>query len=215
MGYDTAGDSDLELGASASVGATHYDTTQRIVQLDGMNVTIPALVRYCSAHTCSKQRQALLDRLQNDGALKAQSNAFDQVSLGASASATLWRDTDVGLGGMYCLYAEDPTQVGYFSLASTGKVGAPVGTGVPLAPPQWSLRPDLAHRFGDLQVALWYQHTQYVPGEGRGELVGLKVQYRFSKAFRLWLTAAAQRDRDAEGSIVQTGAASLGAKVRW
>jgi hypothetical protein len=209
LGYDTAGDSDFETGAAVSLGAMHYATKQKIekiVSRTGNVLSDATVLEYCRTLRCSQQRKALLG---------PHPDSLDQLSLGGSLAETFWKDTDLALAFTYYLYDEDPTQVGYFNLTTAGASGVSFGTGLPLAPPQWMLRPDLVHRFGSFQLGLWYRHTQYVTGEGAGDLVGVKAQYKFSKAFRLWASVSFERDRDAEGTLIPTNAAAAGVKVRW
>ena len=201
LGYDSAGDSDFETGASLSLGAMHYNTRQKIEGIQGRKGSVRSaevLSELCRALTpgCKKWR-ALLG---------PHPDSLDQLSFGGSLTGSFWKDTDLSLAFTYFLYGEDPTQVGYFNL---------FGTGLPFAPPQWMLRPDLVHRFGSFQLGLWYRHTQYVTGEGAGDLVGVKAQYKFSKAFRLWASVSFERDRDAEGTLIPTNSAAAGVKVRW
>ncbi len=209
LGYDTAGDSNFEAGAAVSLGATHYSTAQKIERIEWKNGTVlsaATMLAACKTQRCSEQRSALLG---------PHPESLDQFTFGGALTGAFWKDTDLALAFTYYLYGEDPTQVGYYNLTTAAGSGVSFGTGLPLAPPQWVLRPDLVHRFGSLQLGLWYQHTRYVAGEGAGDLVGVKAQYKFSRAFRLWASVDFQRDRDAEGTLVPTRAAAAGVKVRW
>ncbi|MGZ6123811.1 MAG: hypothetical protein ACXWLR_02570, partial [Myxococcales bacterium] len=101
--------------------------------------------------------------------------------------------------------------IGYFGVASLGQ-----GAGLPIAPLRYLVRPEVLHRFGDFSAKLWLQTGEYVAGTGQSTAaVGLKLQYRFSKAFRAWVTASGQRDVDAADSVSRFGTISTGAGYRW
>jgi hypothetical protein len=208
LGYDTAGEGDFETSLSLSLAGTHFSTTEQITALEGPNGGVlgpAALAQFCRTHRCSAQRKALLGQ---------HPDSLGQLSVGASATETLWQDSDVAATFTYYLYSDDPTQIGYFNLASAGRTVS-FGSGLPIAPPLWSLRPDLAHRFGPVLVDLAYQHTQYVAAEGSSDLLGLRIQVKLGKAVKIWASGSAQRDRDWEGKVAPAGAISAGVKVRW
>jgi hypothetical protein len=126
--------------------------------------------------------------------------------LSAGATATLFADTDVGLNADYYAYADDPTTVGYFRL----------GAGVPIAPLHYLLRPEVAHRFGDFSLKLWAQAGRYMPGTGQGTAgAGLKVQYRFTRWFRMWASASGLRDVDSSSQSTLSGSLAVGAAYRF
>jgi hypothetical protein len=209
--YDTAGDSDLELAFTAGATANHLDSTQVITNVElrnGQAITKAALVNYCKNFptVCPKALRA---------ALKEQDYPLDSLQLSLGTVATIFGDTDVGVTGDVWLYDQDPTQAGYFSLTQ-GKAGVSGGGGVPIAPMREDVRLDLTHRFGDLSVKLNGALGGYVSGTGGGTYGGgLKVQYKFTRSFRMWVTLSARHDVDDQGNDSVSRSGSLGAAFRF
>src|SRR5262249_2240661 len=123
---------------------------------------------------------------QLNALFRARASDINQFKLSALVSETFALDTDVTLSGAYYFYDQDPTQASYFTIAAFGPTG--LGGGVAIAPLRFTFRPDVTHRFGRFSVNLWYQYLKYVPGEGYGNCLGLKLQYKFSKAFKAWIS---------------------------
>ncbi len=203
--YDTAGTSDLESAVDVGLGVRHFDTDQRIRKVRGPGtvvLTAADILSQCRVRRCSPQLLALL---------RERPSALTQTEAHLGITETLWEDPDVGLGGSWYFYDLDPTAVGVFSLMSTGRGPVAFGAGVPLAPLQWRLRPELSQAFGGFRVRLWLEHGQYVSGQGRSDAVGGRLQYRFTRDFRMWLSASWQHDVDADGNGVGFGRVGLGA----
>ena len=204
--YDTSGDSRLEWSFSGGLSTTHLSTDQRItrVRAKGGGASTPQQIKdYCAGHKCST---ALL------AALRAQAVTLDSQKLNAAVTAILDKNTDLTLSGDYYLYDQDPTQVGYYSLARVGRVG----NGLNIAPVQFSLRPEVTHRFGDFSAKVWVQGGKYVAGGGQSTAsVGLKLQYKFTKAFKLWGTASGQHDVDEQSNSTNSSSVSIGAGYRF
>jgi len=196
----------VEWSLTAGIGLTRFDTDQRIVALEESNGTVSttdAILRYCQTHTCSK---ALLQVIGPKPTAR-----LDSGKLSLGGTLTLLQGTDVTISGDYYAYRQDPTQVGYFSLGSTGRMQIAGGSGVPIAPLRYLVRPELAQRIGDFSLRLWVQAGRYVEGAGqttRG--AGARLQYKVTKAFKVWATASAQRDVDSEGSVSISTTFSLG-----
>jgi hypothetical protein len=187
LSYDTAGDSNLEFSFIGGVTFSHLATDQNVSRVRNAETgaaSTPQQIRdYCASHKCPS---GLLQALRPQTGVTLDSQRF---SLGATA--TVARDTDLVLSGDYYHYQQDPTAVGFFSIASVGHFGA----GLPIAPLQYTIRPEVSHRFGDFSAKLWVQAGKYVEGGGdttRG--IGLKLQYKFTKTFRTWLTLSGQSD---------------------
>jgi hypothetical protein len=203
----------LEWSYGASVDYSHYEIEQNIPRVrlaDGTTVSSATVrqdtVSYCQAHPRVKNcGQALLTALQ------ATPVTLDSERLSANVSATLFTDTDVTLSGDYYVYQQNPSQVGFFTLVAAGR-----GAGVPIAPLRYEVRPEVAHRFGDLSARLWVQAGEYLPGTGQSTAgAGLKLQYKFTKAFRSWVTLSGQRDVDQSDQITRSGSVAAGAAYRW
>jgi hypothetical protein len=143
--------------------------------------------------------------------LQGSSASLDFERLSASVLATLFVDTDVSLSGDYYLYNQDPAAFFVPNQVLAGR--SPL---VPIAPLQYLLRPEVLHRFGAFSARLWVQAGEYARGTGYGTVgMGTKLQYRFSKALRLWVTASGQRDVDYTHQATFSGTVSAGVGYRW
>lgn len=207
VGYDTAGESALELSFSGGVTLSKYNTTQTVSEIRFAETNKPAdraqFISHCNRVAGTKKACSL-------------SAELDSARLSLGAIATIATDTDVGLSGDYYVYQQDPTAVGYFSVGAAGRQTVSGGTGVPLAPLKYLVRPELAHRFGDFSAKIWVQAGSYVSGAGKGtSAIGTRLQYKLTKKFKLWITASAQRDVDLTGASSDSGALALGAGYRF
>ena len=208
LSYDTSGESNLEWSFAGGLSTTHLNTDQQITRArfrtTGVALTPLQIRDICKKTKCSPSLLAAL--LPQTGV------TLDSQRLNAAVTATLARDTDLTLSGDYYIYDKDPTQVGYYSVARVGRVG----NGLNIAPLQFSVRPEVAHRFGDFSAKIWVQAGQYVSGAGQNTAgAGLKLQYKFTKAFKLWVTGSGQRDIDQSGTESKSGSLSLGAGYRF
>jgi hypothetical protein len=181
--YDTAGDSDAESVLGLAVGTTAYSTTQR------------ARIGKGAARVLGP----------------AQASSLLQWRVTASCTETLFEDSDLGISASYYLYSRDPTQSGLYGPAVLGRV-AP-GDGIPIEPLQYSLRPNLAHRFGPLRFSAYGQLGHYFGGEGWSWIGGLKLRYRFSDMVAAWLSGNLQQDDYASGDDLRILWASAGARL--
>jgi hypothetical protein len=215
--WDSAGDSALEGGVELGLGGRRFDTEQEVVLLrdrQGQIVTPQQLAqdlqRQCQgpSRACPRQLLALLQQPRPRASL-------GQLALRVAAVGTLWRDTDLGLEGARYLYDRDPTEVGYFSLASASSGGASFGSGIPMAPLAWSLRPFAARRIGAFLVRAWWDHGAYVESQGALDTAGLKVQLRLGRGWRVWAAGSMRWDRDREAGTARSATGALGALVRW
>jgi hypothetical protein len=82
-----------------------------------------------------------------------------------------------------------------------------------LAPVLWSLRPEITQRFGNLSIRIGYLHQQYYERQGSGDNLALKIQYRITRDWKAAVTAAIERDRDAQGNALDS--LTVGASLRW
>jgi len=211
FGYDTAGDSDAEWAFNTGVQLNNLSSEQDVtaVRFTGSPRTESkaALVTYCASHPCGRSLKA---------ALKDTSISLQSIKLSAAGTLTAWVNTDFTLTGDYYGYNQDPTQLGYFSVAYAGRSVTTGGNGIPLAPLRYLIRPEATHRFGDLSVRLYLQAGEYVSGAGQGTAgIGTKVQYKFSKKFKLWISLAGQTDTDDLGNQTNSGTFALGAGYRF
>ncbi len=206
LSYDTAGDSDLESAVDTGLSIRHYDTDQRLTAVRGPGGTVLTaadILNQCRIlRRCSPQLLALL---------RERPSALTQTEARLGVTETLWEDTDIGLGGSWFFYDQDPTTVGFFSLMSAGRGSVGFGGGVPLAPLRWRLRPEVSQAFGRFRVKAWFEHGQYVSGQGWSNAVGGRLQFRFTRDFRLWVSGGWQHDTDADGNAVGFSRVGLGA----
>lgn len=207
-GYETAGDSDYETATNGSFSVTHFNTVQNIAAFQGASGLVDSqrVIAACGRSSSKGCRQLT-------ALFRARPADINQFRVSALISETLFVDTDLTLNGAYYFYDQDPTQVGYFTLASFGRTA--LGAGVPIAPLNFTVRPEVAHRFGALSINLSYQYVKYVTGEGYANSVGLKIQYKFSKVFKMWITGNGQNDVDAQGDSTKSSTLALGARYSF
>src|SRR5260370_727341 len=94
--------------------------------------------------------------------------------------------------------------------------GPASGNGVSIAPLQYQIRPEILQRFGDFSAKLWVQAGRYAPGTGQSTAgAGIKLQYKFTKAFKLWVTGGGQRDVDEASNATNSASFGLGASYRF
>jgi len=210
---DSGGDSALEWSYGAGVDYSRYDINQTVPEVrlaNGSTIASTTLrqdtVAYCQAHpTIRNCGQALLT------ALRATPVTLDSERLSANVTATVFTDTDLTLSGDYYVYQENPAQVGFFTLAAAGRTA-----GVPIAPLRYQVRPEVSERLGDFSAKIWVQAGEYMPGTGQSTAgAGLKLQYKFTKAFRSWVEGSAQRDVDQSDQITRSTSFAAGAAYRW
>jgi hypothetical protein len=214
LSYDSAGESALEWSFTGGVTYTDYSVDQTIPKVtdsSGGNVPlaqVPARIdTYCArpnaVKNCGKRGRR---------GLSATPFHLRSWEFSAGATAVVWTDTDLTVSADVYDYPQDPTQAAYASLIFNVRGGA----GVPVAPLQFMIRPDVVHRFGDFSAKLWVQAGQYVKGAGQSTTgAGLKLQYKFTKAFKLWATVLGSRDVDDQNRETNSGAFSLGAGYRF
>jgi hypothetical protein len=207
-GFDTAGESNAETALDLSAGFLHYETLQRIVEVvDRSGTVLPtsSLVTYCETHLCGKPLRS---------ALQAQEAMLNQVRLGANVTETIYRTTDLGVSAALYLYKEDPTQVGYFGVTSVGRSSS-FGSGMPIAPYRFTVSPDVAHRFGNLLCELGFLYGLYASDQGYALGATLRMQYRLSPRWKVWVKASGERDQDAEDATTLSSSVSLGARFTF
>jgi hypothetical protein len=219
LSYDTAGESALEWSFTGGVTYADYSVDQTIPSVTDLSnppkeLTTPAQMRQAINDYCTKGKGV---GLENCGKRVLRSIAAAPFHLrswefSAGATAVVWTDTDLTVAADVYVYPQDPTQAAYASLIFNGRGGA----GVPVAPLQFMIRPDVVHRFGDFSAKLWVQAGQYVKGAGQSTAgAGLKLQYKFTKAFKLWATVLGSRDVDDQNRETNSGSFSLGVGYRF
>ncbi len=163
----------LDGSLGLSLGYTHFWTTQALTELDtpaGPTLATDLLGK------CAKRTTALCDVVSV--ATRPTSADLGQLRLGATATGTLYEHTDLSVDVAYYLYdQENPDQVGFFTYTPAGTTQKETyGAGLPLIPPRWTLRPELAHKWKVLSARVWYQFANYTLSDYDGHTVGAKVQ---------------------------------------
>jgi len=207
-GYDTASSSDVEWLFTGAVSLSRIATNQRVAAAryadDGSSASLSDL-----RARCVPLRSGCRTLVP---AIDGFSGVLRSARLSAGALATVLSDTDVGVNLDYYAYLDDPADAGVFTIATAGRFGA----GAPIAPLRFLLRPEVTHRFGAFSVKGWAQVGRYVAEAGQGTAaLGAKAQYRFSRSFRMWVSASGQRDEDPSGAVSRTGVLALGAGYRF
>lgn len=177
--YDTAGDGDVEGAFGLAAGLTSYSSTQAV-----------------------RLRMQRLSAMPNK-ARRVSDTALLQWRGTASASVTLASDTDLAVAQSLYLYGKDTT--GYAGPEVLGRLN--IGDGIPLEPLLYSVRPSITHRFGSLQLRGYFQYGDYDADAGWGVIVGARVQYKFSRLFRAWISGNLQHDSLASALEPQSAAA--------
>jgi hypothetical protein len=208
--YDTAGDSNAGDSNAETVGdfsffANSYSITnavQGVRGLGGAPVSPSALA--CGAGPCPAPLRKALERGKA---------SLWQIRTSLGVTETLLEDTDVDLVGSYYLYTEDPTEVGLYSVGTFGRTT--VGEGIPTLPLRWSARLFMLHRFGHLGVGASFQYGKFVDDTGDSEIGGVRVEYKFVKTFKAWLSGNLEHDVDPVVAPLNTIWAGAGARLRF
>lgn len=195
--YDTAGDSSLEWSFVLGGQVDRFVTEQ---QLKGNANLLATCAATPNARRCSL--------------LTPQDSELVQGVLTAGALATLFEDTDLSLDLNWYLYDRDPNDVGYYTVAVASRSFS-TGSGMPVAPLMYRLKPQVTHRFGHLTGKLWYSFGDYQGQTGVVHSVGTRWQYRFSSGVSVFLTASWQRDVASDGTPSDSGSVMLGVKYSW
>jgi hypothetical protein len=136
-----------------------------------------------------------------------------QLKLGLSFTETILRHNDLTLRGALYLYDKSPLAAGFLRVE---RLAIDIGTGVPVAPLRWELRPAYLRRFGRSWTAgLQLGFGGYVD---RGSLwsATLKASWRPVDALKLFASLSLQRDVDPPGSTpLLSRFGSLGAEWRF
>ena len=207
FGFDSNGTSPFEGTATAKLAFNWLSTTQQYTSFETRNGPLPAseLMTYCATHKCPKAWVS---------SLAAVPEAFGQIKLEGDLVATLWQSLDVELDGAYYLYTQDPTQVGYWSIATSGRTTASAGGGAPVAPFVFTVTPSLIFHKGPIAIETDFRYGSY-DGGGYDLQLTLRVDVKIGKHVKLWLSGQGQRDIESDGSESKAAYAALGARVKW
>ena len=130
---------------------------------------------------------------------------------------TIEDTTDLGLNASYYLYDEDPTQLGYYSLATLGRGN--LGNGVSIAPLRYTVTPTIGDRWGALSGTLAVTYGMYIRDVSYEVTTSLRVQYKLklegAARLKLYSQLAGSRAADPEGNTTTSMSLALGAKYSW
>jgi hypothetical protein len=202
--YDTVDALAVEFIFSATGGLLAYATTQKLVKLqlaDNTTVSAATLQQQCQTSGCSPELQT---------ALAAQSPSVVQGYAIFDMTAVI-RRTDIGVATTGYGYSSDPSQLGFFGVASFGR-GPTTGDGTPFAPLRLAVRPHVLLRAGRLRLGVSGEYDRYVDGLGSSLVVTAKPAYDVTSTVRAWVTLGLQLD-DAQGATSRTLFGAVG--VRW
>jgi len=209
--YDTAGTSDHETIASLTLGANHFQSIQAIASLtdpDGQMLTARQVGDHCIIYECS-------DELQDS--LHPRGTQLTQLALGASVTHTLEGTGDLGISASANFYDQDPTQVGYFSLATLGRSN--LGNGAGVAPLRYAVTPSIGDRWGQLSGTLAVTYGIYYQDVGYDLTTSVRLQYKLKlddqTRLKLYSKLVASWGADPEGNTFSAASAALGAQYSW
>jgi hypothetical protein len=209
--YDTAGSSDHETSGSLTVGATHFRSIQAITSIidpDGQMLTPGEVSDHCAAYGCTSELRS---------ALSPKGTQLTQLALGAGLLHTVEGTGDLGLSASYYLYDQDPTQLGYYSLATLGRGN--LGSGVSVAPLRCTVTPTIGDRWGPLSGTLAVTYGIYVRDVSYELAPSLRVQYKLKlegdARLKLYGKLAGSRGADQDGNTTTSMSLGLGAQYSW
>ena len=141
-------------------------------------------------------------------ALGTKRASLTQVRLGGTVTATALDDTDVGVDAAYFLYDDpNPADVGTFTTAQAA--GATWGAGLPMLPPRWTVRPEVAQRLGNLSLRAYYQYADIALDGAHGHTVGARAQLSLQNV-KVFVTGSFRSDVFASDETAETWTAGAG-----
>ncbi len=192
------------------IKASHLSTTQALAALATPRgpVDLAELRAYCAGGGAGKPVCRRLGK-----SLRLLPAQLDEMSIGFVLDETIATNNDLALSGDYYLYSQDPTEVGYFSIASVGR-SATVGNGVLLAPQVWDASLSYTRTLGIFEVGLGLGYGPYCGG-GAARSLTLKAGWHITKRWKLDGSALLDSDIDTDGSTVGSFTGALGIKYKW
>jgi hypothetical protein len=151
-------------GAAAELGYDSFDPDE-VHDIDG---SLEASVGWYESFT--EQTIVAPDAPARLGTSNA---SLQQARLGGAATLTIAEKTDVGVDGAYFLYDNpNPDAVGSFAT----DVHTNWGAGLPMLPPRWTVRPEVAQRIGPISMRAHYQYSELTIWNAAGHTLGGKIQ---------------------------------------
>jgi hypothetical protein len=211
VSYDTAGEDDFEVVASASASASYFESVQAITSLHdptGQTFTNEEMRAHCAITMCTRELR--------DG-LWPQWTQVRQFVVGGSVRETAFEDTDLGLDFDYYLYDRDPTEAGYFAIATVE--GGSLGEGMAVAPMRFAMTPSIARRFGDISTTATFGYGSYINHLGHELSANLRVQVKFKlgddKRLKLYAKLNSSWDVPPDYPASQALSLAVGGQFGW
>jgi hypothetical protein len=208
--YDTAGTDDFEVVATLNARASYFESVQAITTLrdpTGQTFTTTQMRDHCAIYTCSRElRDGLWPRWTQ----------VRQFVVGASVMETAFADTDLGLDFDYYVYDRDPTQAGYFAIATVD--GGYLGDGMAVAPMRFAMTPSIARRFGDISTTATLGYGNYIDDLGYELSASVRLQVKFKLADRrlkLYGSASSSWDVPPDYAASQALSLAIGGQYSW
>jgi hypothetical protein len=228
--YDTAGDSNFESDVTLELADSELTVNQNLEEIyeDGVKVNADDLKTYCD-----NAGRGTLRCKQLQPALEDSTVMLNTFSIKAGFTETLFDNTDLSVGVTYYIYSQDPTTLGYFSLAERGRATAPVsgdrstastdraagsvafGGGVPLEPLLVQGNLGVAQTFGGFKIALSGAFGEYYDFSGYQVTGGLKLSYKFNKSWKLTGTFGISDDVELGSAPLLSPLGSLAVRFSW
>lgn len=169
--FDEDAEHTIDVSIDGYAGVTGFQTDQTISELEtasGAAVTQSSLSAACG--------DAATDLLCATRTVPSQSAWLGQFRFGVTPMLTIAERTELALDAAVYLYdAGVPGSVGFFSDAVNGRT-VNWGTGLPLLPARFSLRPELGEKFGPLALRAFYQFTETTIDGVNSHTVGGRAQ---------------------------------------
>jgi hypothetical protein len=210
--YDTASEGDLSTLISASARASFFTTDQAITSVsdpDGQMFTIDEMREHCATHDCSDPLWDGLWPLRDE---------VRQLVIGAGVGETVYQDTDMNLDAEYFVYDRDPTQAGFFAVATVD--GGNLGDGVAVAPQRYAVSPSIAHRFGTASATASASYGRYIYDDlGHEVTASLRVQVKLhlddDRRLKLYGKLTSSWDVPPEARTSQSVSLAVGGEYAW
>jgi hypothetical protein len=153
---------------------------------------------------------------------------LNTLTLTAGFTETFLQNTDVSVGASYFIYDQDPTMLGYYSLAVRGRTAGGTsrtsdraqgaidfGGGVPLEPFLYQFDLGVAQTFGGFRLALSGAYGEYYDDTGLQITGGLRASYKFNKHWKLTASFVLSDDVESGSDAVLSPMGTLAVKFSW
>ncbi len=213
--YDTAGDSKWENTITLGFDFNWVQSTQKINQAvdpkTGKPFDLAQVKTDCADPTSKKCPKFLKTVLQESSA------GVGEMDVMVDWTQTFIQMIDWSINGAYYFYTQDPSALGYYSIAKQGAPTMNFGGGIPVSPMLFSVGTGIGVTYSGFRSDVDFSYGQYRE-DSTGSTsfsigVGLKLRYDINDHWRVWVTGSWQQDRDSQ--IATSNSGSGGAGVRY